>query len=98
MAEELNIPTNQIALADFSATEGRYSNTMQMIVTAWDFRMLFSEIAPGSPGKLVAHPRASIIMSPQHFKAMLGVMNERLADYEKTNGTIQWQKPEPPRK
>ena len=32
MAEDLNIPTNQIALADFSATEGRYSNTMQMIM------------------------------------------------------------------
>lgn len=81
-------------LGDFSGLPGYYVNAVNIIVTNWDFRLLLGEVGPVSGGKVGIKPLASIVMSPEHTKALLQVLTKNVADYEKQHGEIAWKVPQ----
>jgi hypothetical protein len=74
-----------------------YSNNTFLDVTPWDFKFIFGSFQKSeTPGKM---PRVEnmveIIMSPQHAKALLGVLNHHVQEYEKQIGEIKLPMPGP---
>ena len=64
--------------------ESAYSNHAVVGITQWDVRLAFMEIA----GLIEAKPKivlkADIVMSQDHFRALVRVLNENLAALDKT--------------
>lgn len=89
-ASVYNNRTKDATPSDWSGFPSLYCNSATMIVTTWDFRLLFSEVVPGAAGTIVHVPRASVVMSPAHLKAFLAIANKNLAQYEKANGEVKW--------
>ncbi len=59
-----------------------YSNGVQLSISSWDVRLLFSEVAPSiQTGETVQEAKASVVMSHNHFEAMLGVLNRTWAKH-----------------
>jgi len=69
-----------------------YSNNATVEMTPWDFRITFAEIIrvePSEPsGKIFVDDRAKITMSPQHAKALVQILQNNIAQYEKNMGVI----------
>jgi uncharacterized protein DUF3467 len=72
-----------------------YSNNLQMEVSPWDFKLIFGEIEKGEADptgqrlvKLHVEDKVRVSMSPQHAKAVLKVLQENVALYEKQIGPI----------
>ena len=64
-----------------------YANSAQIEVTPWDFRLIFGELVKtGSKPKV--EQSVAVIMSPQHAKALLGVLAANLREYESKIGKI----------
>ena len=64
-----------------------YANSAQIETSVWDFKIIFGEIAKvGS--KLAIEQSVAVSMSPQHVKALLGVLGSNLREYEKRFGKI----------
>ncbi len=74
-----------------------YSNSTILEVTPWDFRFIFGVLikAPiGSAAKI--ENLTEVVMSPQHAKALLGVLGTNIQEYEKRVGEIKLPQPESP--
>lgn len=72
-----------------------YANNLVVEASPWDFRFLFGEIEKGEPdatgrrlAKLYVEDKVKIVMSPQHAKAMLKVLQENVSSYESQIGPI----------
>ena len=65
-----------------------YANSVQIEANPFDFRMTFGEMAKSGSGKVAVEQLVSIIMSPHHAKAFLGVLASNLREYEKQVGVI----------
>jgi hypothetical protein len=67
-----------------------YINNVTMEVTPWDFKLICGAILQADAGGKVLkiENRAEVIMSPQHAKALLGVLNTNVLEYEKQVGEI----------
>jgi hypothetical protein len=66
-----------------------YSNAVRLRMSAWDITLVFSTQAEVSPGKQQPEDRASVTMSPQHFKALAHAVTNTLASYEALVGKIE---------
>jgi hypothetical protein len=64
-----------------------YANAVNLEMTPWDFSLLFGELKK-SNDKVVIEHSVGIIMSPQHAKALAGVLLNQLKEYEKRIGEI----------
>lgn len=80
-----------------------YSNSLNVEANPWDFRLYFGDIEKGEPdptgsylAKIYVEDRVRIIMSPQHAKAMLKVLQDNVAQYEMQVGKIPVQPEVPP--
>jgi|ERR1700728_3160523 len=78
-----------------------YANNLQLEATPWDFRFYFGEIERAEPDatgqrlvKIYVEDKVKIVMSPQHAKAMLKVLQQNVSSYESQIGPIPSQ-PEP---
>lgn len=60
-----------------------YSNDIQLAVSLFDVTLQFSHNIPESPQLL-----GRISMSPQHAKALLGVLHQNIIQYEEMFGKI----------
>jgi len=90
--EKQTFSAQDIEPPDFSSVSGVYSNSANLIVTNWDIRMLFGEIVPAPGGhRLHIAPRASVVMSPYHFKAFVEMLVNNLAQFEESHGQIKWE-------
>lgn len=65
-----------------------YSNSAQLEVTPWDFRLIFGELKPEANKPPKIEQLVSIIMSPQHAKALVQMLTTYLQEYEKNVGEI----------
>jgi len=65
-----------------------YSNSVNLILSPWDIRMIFGELRDNGNQQMVIENRASIVMSPQHAKAFLVVLTNHMKSYEAQHGTI----------
>ncbi len=93
IVEAKAIQAKDIKQPDWSSIPSCYANSANLVVTNWDFRLLLGEVMPDSQGGLSISPRASIVMSPQHTKAFLAILNTYMADYEREHGEIKWEQP-----
>lgn len=66
-----------------------YANSCTLDITPWDFTFTFGEMKreAGAP-VLKIEEQASIVMSPQHAKALLSILATNLREYEKAVGQI----------
>ena len=67
-----------------------YSNSVKVIATLWDIRMLFGEIQDidEESKKMTVNHRSTITMAWPHVKAFFNLLGERIGDYEKKFGPI----------
>jgi len=68
-----------------------YVNATNAMINRWDIRLVFSEIMPLSSESVVAVPQCSVVMSPQHAKALHILLGEQIKEYEKTMGELRWE-------
>jgi len=70
-----------------------YANAANLEMTPWDFNIIFGELKK-SNDKVVIEQSVAITMSPQHAKALAGVLVGHVKQYEKMVGEINL--PQPP--
>jgi hypothetical protein len=80
----------QIELGE-KESEGTYSNLVLMTHSPAEFIIDFARVVPGSQ-KAKVYSR--IIMTPQHAKALLDVLDRNIKAFEEKHGTIQKMGPE----
>lgn len=73
--------------------KGVYSNMMQVAHTQEEFVLDFFNLTPGSPVGVLS---ARVMLSPGHFKRLIGALGTNLANYEKTFGEIKTSEPQHP--
>lgn len=67
-----------------------YVNSAQFQMTPWDITIRFGEVLGRDGNELLVEEKACVVMSPQHAKAMLELLQENLADFERRAGEIRW--------
>jgi hypothetical protein len=81
----VNAPGNLKIVVDDDVAQGIYSNFQVIGNNETEFILDFAYIQPNQPrGKV----RARMILSPKHAKSLLGMLTERVRDYEGNYGTI----------
>jgi Protein of unknown function (DUF3467) len=75
-----------------------YSNSTNLNVTPWDFTLTFGVLAkPSEAGKPARIENlVEVVMSPQHVKALLGILASNVQEYEKQVGEIKLPQPTNP--
>ena len=73
-----------------------YSNSTNLEVTPWDFKFIFGVLVKPAAGNIPKiESLAEVVMSPQHAKALLGLLNTNVQEYEKNVGEIKLPQPAP---
>lgn len=71
-----------------------YSNNTLLDTTPWDFKLSFGVWVKPELGKLPkVENLVEVVMSPQHAKALLGVLSTHIHEYEKHIGEIKLPQP-----
>jgi len=65
-----------------------YANSVQIRVNLWDFLLLFGQINQTSPENVQIQNFQGIYVSPQQAKALLGVLQQNVSQYESAFGEI----------
>jgi len=65
-----------------------YANSIQVRVSVWDFLLIFGRLQAQSADQVEVHNFQGIYLSPQQAKALSTVLEQNLAQYEKTFGEI----------
>lgn len=65
-----------------------YSNSVQVRVSVWDFFLQFGTMSQQTPETVEVRNFQGIFLSPQQAKALATVLEQNLANYEKTFGEI----------
>jgi hypothetical protein len=69
-----------------------YANSARVETTFWDMKIFFGEIVITTGAKPYLEESVSVAMSPQHAKALLGVLSQNVSQYESMFGKL----PSPP--
>jgi hypothetical protein len=81
----MKVPGNLKLIVDDDVAQGMYSNFQVVGSNETEFILDFAYIQPNQPrGKV----RSRQILSPKHAKALLGMLTERVRDYEGRYGAI----------
>ncbi|HLW54134.1 MAG TPA: DUF3467 domain-containing protein [Candidatus Angelobacter sp.] len=65
-----------------------YANSVQVRVSVWDFLLAFGRLQAQSAQEVEVHNFQAIYLSPQQAKALLSILEQNVAQYEKTFGEI----------
>lgn len=65
-----------------------YANSVQIRVNLWDFFLMFGQIEQSSPESMQIQNFQGIYVSPQQAKALLGLLQHNVAQYESAFGEI----------
>ena len=65
-----------------------YANSVDILVSVYDFQLILGLIEEASSERLVAKVVARIMVSPQHAKALAGVLATNVKKYEEMFGQI----------
>jgi flagellar protein FlaG len=71
--------------ADYRET---YANSVQIRVNLWDFYLMFGTISQTVPEHVEIHNFQGIYLSPQQAKALLGLLQQNVNQYESAFGEI----------
>lgn len=66
-----------------------YANSVQIRPSTWDFFLQFGTAEQRQPHEIELHMIQGIYLSPQQAKAVLGLLQNHIASYEKAFGEIQ---------
>ena len=65
-----------------------YANSVQIRVNLWDFFLMFGQINQTSPENVQIQNFQGVYVSPQQAKALLGVLQQNISQYESAFGEI----------
>ena len=65
-----------------------YANSVQIRVNLWDFFLMFGQINQTSPENVQIQNFQGVYVSPQQAKALLGVLQQNITQYESAFGEI----------
>jgi hypothetical protein len=65
-----------------------YANSVQIRVNLWDFFLMFGQVDQTSPENVRIANFQGIYVSPQQAKALLGVLQHNITQYESAFGEI----------
>jgi hypothetical protein len=71
--------------ADYRET---YANSVQIRVNLWDFYLMFGTIDQNAPEQVEIRNFQGVYLSPQQAKALLGLMQQNVGQYEAAFGEI----------
>jgi hypothetical protein len=71
--------------ADYRET---YANSVQIRVNLWDFYLMFGTINQNAPEHVEIQNFQGVYLSPQQAKALLGLMQQNVGQYEAAFGEI----------
>lgn len=88
-----NPQTDESVANDDSGGPPAYCNWINVVYSGWDFLFDFGQQAPlrNAEGQVVGatvYRIGRLAMSPQHAKAVLGILQKNVADFEKQFGAI----------
>jgi len=66
-----------------------YANSAEIRSSFYDLIFTFATKAPGTDGKTEAREEMDVIMSPQHAKTFLYILQGHISKYEDSFGTIE---------
>jgi hypothetical protein len=65
-----------------------YANSVQIRVNLWDFFLMFGQIDQSAPENVKIHNFQGVYVSPQQAKALLGILQHNVGQYESAFGEI----------
>ncbi len=65
-----------------------YANSVQIRVNLWDFCLTFGQINQTTPEQVQIENFQGIYVSPQQAKALLGLLQQNVSQYESAFGEI----------
>lgn len=65
-----------------------YANSVQVRVSVWDFLLIFGRVQPQTANEVEVQNFQGLYLSPQQAKALLTILEQNVAQYEKTFGEI----------
>jgi flagellar protein FlaG len=71
--------------ADYRET---YANSVQIRVNLWDFFLMFGQIEQNVPENVQIRNFQGVYVSPQQAKALLGILQQNISQYEAAFGEI----------
>jgi hypothetical protein len=77
-----------IKLTQTSDYRDRYANSVQVRVSVWDFFLVFGTLQQQTPTEVEVQNFQGIYLSPQQAKALMTILQQNVANYEKTFGEI----------
>jgi flagellar protein FlaG len=77
-----------IRLVNTSDYRDSYANSVQVRVSVWDFFLTFGRLQAQTPEHVEVHNFQGIFLSPQQAKALLTILEQNVAQYEKAFGEI----------
>ncbi len=85
----MNIPTQpNIKLISAASYRENYANSVQVRVNVWDFFLVFGTLQQQSENEVEISNFQGIYVSPQQAKALLGILQANVAQYEAAFGEI----------
>ena len=84
-------PTNQpeIKLTQSADYRESYANSIQIRVNVWDFFLVFGTLQQQTPTEVEVRNFQGVYLSPQQAKALAGVLQQNVSQYEAAFGEIQ---------
>jgi len=97
MSDAIRQPGSPIQQQDLEAVRSEkflkiYANAANIETTVWDFNLVFGELKK-IDDKIFIEQTVAITMSPQHAKALAGVLAGNVKEYEKQVGEIKLPQP-----
>ncbi len=65
-----------------------YANSVQLRASLWDFFLLFGRIDPSANDNVNIRNFQGVYLSPQQAKALLGMLQQHVSQYEASLGEI----------
>jgi hypothetical protein len=65
-----------------------YANSVQIRVNLWDFFLMFGQIEQNAPDNVHIKNFQGVYVSPQQAKALLGILQQNVSQYESAFGEI----------
>ena len=85
-----NLPGQpNISLQNSSDYRDHYANSVQVRVSVWDFFLVFGTMSQQHESQVEIRNFQGIYLSPQQAKALMGVLQQNVSQYEAAFGEIQ---------
>ncbi len=89
-------PQPNIRLVNAPEYRDGYANSVQIRVSVWDFLLIFGRLQPLATDEVEVQNFQGVYVSPQQAKALLTILQQNVAQYEKAFGEIKLDTALPP--